>query len=78
MSALTLINNLVLSGSQLVIATHSSILLAYPGATIYQFGEHGIHSVPFTETEQFRVTRDFLNRHEKMISILLGRLPETD
>jgi predicted ATPase len=78
MSALTLINNLVQSGSQLVIATHSPILLAYPGATIYQFGENGIHAVPYTETEQFRVTRDFLNRHEKMISILLGRLPGTD
>ena len=75
MSALVVFDNLVRSGSQLIIATHSPILLAFPGATIYEFGEHGIRSVAYTETEQFRVTRDFLNRHEKMTGILLGRLP---
>lgn len=78
MSALTIFDNLVRAGSQLIIATHSPILLAYPGATIYGFGEHGIRSVHYTETEQFQVTRDFLNRHEKMVGILLGRLPGVD
>jgi predicted ATPase len=78
MSALTLFDDFVRAGSQLIIATHSPILLAYPDATIYEFGENGIRSVNYMETEQFRVTRDFLNRHEKMISILLGRLPGAD
>ena len=71
MSALTLIDDLVQRDSQLVIATHSPILLAYPHATIYEFGESGIRSVKYTETEHYQVTRDFLNRHEKMLSILL-------
>ena len=75
MSALTLIDDLVRRGSQLVIATHSPILLAYPEATIYEFGDEGIRAIEYTETEHFRVTRDFLNRHEKMLGILLGRLP---
>lgn len=75
MSALTLIDDLVQRGSQLVIATHSPILLAYPEAVIYEFSDAGIRPIAYTDTEHYRVTRDFLNRHEKMLAILLGRLP---
>ena len=75
MSALTLIDDLVTRGSQLIIATHSPILLAYPEAVIYEFSDAGIRPIEYTETEHYRVTRDFLNRHEKMLAILLGRLP---
>ena len=78
MSAITLIDDLVRRGSQLVIATHSPILLAYPNATIYEFGEAGIRTIRYTETEHFQVTRDFLNRHEKMLSILMGDLPNLE
>ncbi|MHA3770033.1 AAA family ATPase [Verrucomicrobiota bacterium sgz303538] len=75
MSALTLIDQFVQSGSQLIIATHSPIIMSYPDALIYELSEHGIRSVRYEETEHFQVTRDFLNRHEKMLSILLNRLP---
>jgi predicted ATPase len=75
MSALTLIDGLVQSGSQLVIATHSPIIMAYPESYIYELSEDGISRVQYEETEHFQVTRDFLNRHEKMLSILLNRLP---
>lgn len=71
LSVLTLLHRLVYHRSQLAIATHSPILLAYPNARIYEFGVHGIRPVTFTETEQFQVTRDFLNRHERMLEILL-------
>ena len=47
--------------SQLLIATHSPILMAYPGATIYHLGTEGIRSVAYEDTEHFRITRDFLN-----------------
>ena len=57
--------------SQLVIATHSPILLAYPNARIYQFSQDGIAEVKYTETEHYQVTKDFLNRHERMLEILL-------
>ncbi len=50
--------------SQFIIATHSPILLSYPGATIYAFDESGIHSVSYEQTEHFQVTRDFLNAYE--------------
>ena len=71
LSVLTLLHRLVYHRSQLVIATHSPILLAYPDARIYEFSERGIAEVKYTETEHYQVTRDFLNRHERMLEILL-------
>jgi predicted ATPase len=72
MSVLSYLHRLVYHHSQLIIATHSPILLAYPQAWIYQFSEAGISRVNYTDTEQYQVTRDFLNRHERMTQILLA------
>jgi predicted ATPase len=71
LSVLTLLHRLVYHKSQLVIATHSPILLAYPNARIYRFSENGIAEIKYTETEHYQVTKDFLNRHERMLEILL-------
>ena len=71
LSVLTLLHRLVYHRSQLVIATHSPILLAYPHARIYQFTETGIAEIRYTDTEPYQVTRDFLNRHERMLELLL-------
>ena len=71
LAVLTLLHRLVYHRSQLIIATHSPILLAYPHARIYEFSADGLRDVKYTETEHFNVTRDFLNRHEKMLEILL-------
>lgn len=71
LSVLTLLHRLVYHRSQLIIATHSPILLAYPNALIYEFGDEGITPVSYTDTEHYRITRDFLNRHERMLEILL-------
>lgn len=72
MSVLAYLHRLVAHHSQLIIATHSPILLAYPQAWIYQFSESGITRVNYTDTEHYRVTKDFLNRHERMTHILLA------
>ncbi len=71
LAVLTLLHRLVYHRSQLIIATHSPILLAYPNARIYEFSDAGLREVAYTETEHFNVTRDFLNRHEKMLELLL-------
>ena len=71
LSLLTLVHRLVRQRSQFVIATHSPILLAYPHARIYEFGPRGIHEITYTETDHYQITRDFLNRHERMLEILL-------
>ena len=72
LSVLTLMHRLVHHQSQLIIATHSPILLAYPQARIYQFAENGITEVKYTETEHYQITKDFLNRHERMLEILMS------
>jgi predicted ATPase len=74
---LALLHRLVLHRSQLVIATHSPILLAYPHARLLEFGVHGLRAIRYQDTEHFRITRDFLNRPERMLDLLL-RAEEAD
>ena len=72
MAMLTRIHELVLDASQLIIATHSPILMAYPGATILQIDEGELQRVEYEETEHYRVTRQFFSQREKMLRILMG------
>lgn len=72
LSVLTLLHRLVNHQSQLIIATHSPILLAYPNARIYLFSDNGISETDYTETEHYQITKDFLNRHGRMLEILLS------
>lgn len=51
---------------QLIIATHSPMLLAYPGATIYLFGTIS-RRVQFRATEHDQVTRVFLKHPDRML-----------
>lgn len=46
--------------SQLIIATHSPFLLAFPNATIYQFTETGIERVTYEQCAHVQMTRRFL------------------
>jgi predicted ATPase len=79
LSALAIIRDLVAQGSQFVIATHSPILMAYPDADIVLLDETGLRKIPYTETEHYQVTRDFLNRHQSMLRTLFEREePATD
>lgn len=65
------IDELVKRESQFIIATHSPILMAYPGAEIFQFSEEGIQAVDYRETEHYQVTRRFLEDPERMLRYLL-------
>ncbi len=71
LTLLSEIDRLVKSGSQLIIATHSPILMAYPGACILELSEQGIRRVEYRETEHYRVTREFLENPERMVHYLL-------
>ncbi|MFI6170782.1 hypothetical protein ACIBCN_28640 [Nocardia sp. NPDC051052] len=52
---------LVTQHCQIVIATHSPLLLALPHATIYEIAEDGtIDDVTYDEALPVRLTRDFL------------------
>ena len=72
MTLLTLLHQHVRSGAQFVIATHSPIVLAYPNAWIYQFGEAGVERVTYEETEHYRVYHDFLEAPARSLRILLS------
>lgn len=72
MSLLAAIHQLVRRDSQFVIATHSPILLAYPGALIYELSEAGIRRTEYRRTEHYQLTRRFLENPERMLRCLLG------
>ncbi|MCD6052357.1 MAG: ATPase [Verrucomicrobia bacterium] len=71
LQALRAIYDLVKDGSQFIIATHSPILLSYPGAKIIQFNEDGLSEIKYEDTEHYRVTKMFLNNHQGMLHHLL-------
>ena len=58
---------LVTAGSQLIISTHSPILLAYPKATIIQLDREGMGRVRYQDTEHYAVTRAFLQDPDGML-----------
>ncbi len=64
--------------AQFLIATHSPILLAYPGATLYQFEEDGIREVAYHETDHYLVTKEFLNRPDRILKYLFSEEDEFD
>lgn len=46
--------------AQFVIATHSPLLLACPGATIYSFDHTPARRIAYEDTDHYRIYRDFL------------------
>lgn len=53
--------------SQFLIATHSPILMAYPGADIWSFDELPVAHAQYESLEHVRLTRDFLNAPERYL-----------
>jgi predicted ATPase len=67
------IADLVADGSQFVIATHSPILLACPGATILEIGPGGgVEPVGFDQAEPVAMTRAFLADPARFLGRLAG------
>jgi predicted ATPase len=61
------------AGSQLIVATHSPILLALPGARIFELREDGLAEVAWEDCDPTRLTRSFLEAPE---AFLHHALPE--
>ncbi|GAA4555124.1 AAA family ATPase [Planotetraspora kaengkrachanensis] len=72
MAVLARIADLVRQGSQFVIATHSPILLALPGATILQLDGDGVASVAYDDALPVTLTREFLTSPERYLRHLLA------
>ncbi|WP_425807538.1 AAA family ATPase [Desulfitobacterium sp. Sab5] len=56
--------------AQFIIATHSPILMAYPGAIIYQCDEDGFNQINYEETDHYRLTKSFLTNPERFFKQL--------
>jgi predicted ATPase len=52
---------LVGEGAQFIIATHSPLLMAYPGALIYCLDESGIRALDYEDTEHYQLTKGVLD-----------------
>lgn len=53
--------------TQFVIATHSPILLAYPGAQIFSFDGPALREIAYRDTDAYNLTRRFLNDPDRML-----------
>ncbi|WP_246817668.1 AAA family ATPase [Corynebacterium sp. HMSC06D04] len=58
-------------GAQFLIATHSPILLAVPGADIVELGDAGFERISFDAAEPVAATREFLEAPEETIKFLI-------
>ena len=64
---------MVAQDAQFVIATHSPILMAYPGATIVSFDHAPVERVRYEELESVRLVRDFLVDPQRYLRHLDGQ-----
>lgn len=71
LTLLCLIDQIAKRQSQFIISTHSPILMAYPGAEVFEITENGIARTPFQHTEHYLVTKRFLNDPDGMLKELL-------
>lgn len=71
LTLLSEIHQLVKKNSQFIIATHSPILLSYPGALIYEIKDNEIRQVEYQDCEHVILTKEFLNCPERMLKYLL-------
>lgn len=53
--------------AQFIVATHSPILLACPGATIYSFDAVPVRQLAYKDTEHYRIYKQFLNHPEEFL-----------
>ena len=53
--------------AQFIIATHSPILLACPGACIYSFNDTLLKRVEYEDTDYYKIYKDFLGNRKKYL-----------
>ena len=64
---IAMISDMAAQDAQFIVATHSPLLLAYPGATIVSFDEVPVRAVKYEELESVRLVRDFLAGPERYL-----------
>ena len=76
LSFLKIIHDLAAAGrAQFLIATHSPIILAYPGAVLFSLDGDAIEEIAYRDTKHFLITRDFLSSPERFFKHLFADDP---
>ena len=68
MSLLVDIDNLVKLNSQLIIATHSPILMSYPNSEVIYLTPDRIEKINYKETENYKITNTSTIQHQKVLT----------
>ncbi|MFC5452947.1 AAA family ATPase [Paenibacillus aestuarii] len=71
LSFLSLIHELQKS-AQLIIATHSPILLGYPDADIIHFDDQPLARIRYEDTDHYQITRRFLENRQMFLRELMA------
>lgn len=72
LALIAMLREMVDQASQFIIATHSPILMAIPGASIFSFDERPVRSVPYDRLESVALMRDFLRAPGRFLGHLWG------
>ncbi len=67
---IALLARLPSEGSQAIVATHSPLIAATPGARLIEVGEWGMREAPYEKLELVRSWRDFLASPEQYVKYL--------
>lgn len=62
--------------AQFIVATHSPMLLAFPGATVLSLDSGRVERVDYRDTEHYLLTKGFLEAPERYFRHLLDEAPE--
>jgi len=57
--------------SQVIMATHSPILMALPGIDLRRMGKYGVEQVSLEDTEHFRIMREFVLDTHAFVAAML-------
>jgi predicted ATPase len=71
LALVAMLHDLVEAGSQLVVATHSPVIAAVPGASILELGDWGIRGTTWEQLELVAAWRQFLTSPGRFLHYLL-------
>lgn len=64
---LAILHGMLARQAQFIIATHSPILMAFPGASLLSFDGGRLQETEYEDVEHVRLTRDFLNDPQRYL-----------
>ena len=73
LALITMMAEMVAQDAQFIVATHSPIVLAFPGARIYSFDGGETKVVEYGALDHVTITRDFLNAPERFLRHMLDQ-----